>query len=478
MFEREMPRPDGEGPVPRFLAYVVAGTMFMAQLDSTIIATALPRMAVSFGTGATNLSLGISIYLLAQAVLLPASNWVSDRFGARRIFALAVALFTLASILCGLSGSLSQFIAARLLQGGAAALMTPVGRVVLIRSTAKRDLVQVLTMASTPMLIAPTLGPPLGGFIVSYLSWPWVFYLNVPFGIVSVALILRVVPDLRASERRPFDTTGFILVALALSGLIYGLDRITAPRNAHGIAALCVVGGLLAGVAAVRHARRAAHPLLSLAPLRSDAFRIIAVEGGAFARLPMRALPFILPLAFQLGLGMSAFVAGVMLTGSYASDLIGKPFVRPVLRRIGFRAAILWSQIASSVAIAMLGLGLAGLPLAIIFLLLAVTGFARSLLFSSMSSLLYTDMDETATGAATVLWNVVQQATNAFAVSLTVIALNLLAWTHDDYGGRPSIGDFRIALLILAVVGLPALVSFRRLAPDAGGAMSGHVPKV
>lgn len=465
-------------PVSRLLVMTVACTMFMAQLDSTIIATALPQMAQGFGTGVTNLSLGVSIYLLVQAVLLPASNWISDRLGARLVFGSAVLLFTLASVLCGLSHSLPQFVAARVLQGGAAALMTPVGRVVLIRSTDKRDLVQVLTMASTPMLLAPTLGPPVGGFIVSYLSWPFVFYINVPFGLLCAALIARYVPDLRGAEQRPFDWKGFALVAVALTGLIYGLDRITAPGTSHLLVGLCVLGGAIAAVAAVKHARRAEHPLLSLSPLKSHAFRVVALEGGMCARIPMRAIPFVMPLVLQVGMGLSAFVAGVLMMASSGADLLVKPLVRPSLRRMGFRAAMGWSQLASSTLIAGMGIALVTAQHAVLygvlFALLGLLGAARSLLFSGMSAVIYADIPEAETGQATVLWNVVQQVSNALAVSFTVILLNVLAWTHGTYGGVPSLRDFELVLLMMAGLGLPALVSFRRLAQDTGARLSGH----
>lgn len=459
----------------RLLAYIVSGTMFMAQLDSTIINTALPKMAESFGTGATNLSLGVSVYLLAQAVLLPASNWISDRFGARRVFASAVLLFTLASILCGLSGTLSQFVAARVAQGGAAALMTPVGRVVLVRAIPREDLVRVLTMTAAPMLLAPMLGPPVGGFIVSYLSWPWVFYLNVPFGVLCAVLILRSVPDYREAVRRPFDLAGFTLIGLGLTGLIYGFDRITAPHNPRLVPALCIVGGMALSVAAVRHAQRVAHPLFSLRPFRAAPFRAVAGGGSFFARLPMRAVPFVMPLALQIGLGLNAFIAGLLLTASAVGDLVIKPLVGPILERVGFRRALIGSQLLSTLALAILALVLTAASPIMIMAVLALVGCARSVLFSGMGALLYADMDEEDMGSATVIWNVALQLTNAFAVSFSVILLNLLGWARGGYGGHPSIGDFRITLLLLAALGIPAILSFRKLAADAGANLSGHI---
>ncbi len=456
------------------LAWLVSGTMFMAQLDSTIIATALPEMAGTFGTTATNLSLGLSVYLLVQAILLPASSWVADRLGARATFTGAVLLFTVASVACGLSAELWQFILARVAQGAAAALMTPVGRVVLIRATPKAELVHILTMTTAPMLLAPMLGPPVGGFIVTYLSWPWVFYLNVPFGLLCVALSLRFIPPGRDAEVRPFDTTGFVLLGLGLSGLIYGFDRITAPDTARAVAWACLVGGLAFTVAAIRHARGAAHPLLSLEPFKSHVFRVIVGGTGALARLPMRALPFVMPLALQIGLGMNAFVAGILLMASAGGDLVLKPVIRTVLRRHGFRDALIWSQVASIATIAALALALWGAPPWAFFVLLAASGLARSLLFSGMSALLYADIDDAQAESATVVWNVVQQVTNAFAISFSVIILNGLAWLRGDYGGHPAIGDFAWTLALLAALGLPALAGFVRLKPDAGASLSGH----
>lgn len=463
-------------PSQRLIATLVSVTMFMAQLDGTIIVLALPQMALTFDANALDVSIGISIYLMVQAILLPASNWVSDRFGTRRVFACAVLLFTLSSAACGFSTTLWQFVLARIVQGASAALMMPVGRVVLVRATRREDLVHVLALTAGIMLLAPTLGPPIGGFIVTYMSWPWVFFLNVPFGLACFALILRAVPDLRSDERRPFDLTGFVLGSVAMGGLIYGFDRISTPNVDRVIPAAALIAGFVAGYFAVRHSLRAEHPLLSLAPMRHETFRISTLSGGLLARIPLRSLTFILPLMFQIGMGFSAFVSGILVMAMGGADLVVKPLVRKTLQIFGFRGALLGSLAISSIGGAVLAVIDIGTPLALIFVLLAILGVARSILFSGMSTLVYVDVTDSETGAATVLWNVMQQVTNAFAISFSVIGLNLLTWSHGTYGDTPQMIDFRIVLLLFAALGVPALLSFWRLAPDAGAELSGHRP--
>ena len=448
--------------------------MFMSQLDGTVIHTALPAMAATFGIAPVDLSIGVTIYLLAQAVCLPASAWLADRVGAKLVFGGAVLGFTFASLLCGLTLTLEQFVAARIFQGACGALMMPVGSSLLIRTAGKENLVKVLSLTTTAVLMAPTFGPAIGGFFVTYLSWPWVFFCNIPVGVAAWLLILRYVPHLPPENPRPFDLRGFVLATTAMSGLLVGLDRISAPSGTWQIAGACLLAGAIAGLMLVRHLRRHPHPLISLAPLQSEIYRIAVLRGGALIRIAIRALPFVLPLMFQLGLGMSAFAAGLTLIILNGADLVIKPIVRRLLKRFGYRTNLLASCLASAIGTAACAALSPATPYWVILTCLALVGAARSILFTGVQTLLYTDVAEDQTSSATVLWSVLQQLTSAVGVSISAILLNVFGAMHGRWGGIPSLFDFQMVLLFHAALLVAATVSFWHLRRDAGQTLSGH----
>jgi len=458
----------------RMTAVAVAAAMFMSQLDATVIHTALPAMAQSFGRAPVDLSIGITIYLLAQAVCLPASAWFADRIGAKPVFAAAVLGFTFASLMCGLTTRLDEFVAARVFQGICAAMLMPVGSSLLVRTAGKERLVHVLTLTSTAVLMAPTFGPAIGGFCVTYLSWPWSFFVNIPVGIAACVLILRFVPSLPPENLRPFDAVGFVLAGTAMTGLLVGLDRISSPAGSGWASGACLTIGAAAAVAAMRHSRAHPHPLLSPTPLQSEVYRIAVLGGGALIRIAIRALPFVLPLMFQLALGMSAFAAGVTLAMLNGADLVIKPTIRRILRRFGYRANLLASCLASVGGTAACAAFSPATPYWVFLVCLAFLGASRSVLFTSVQTLLYSEIPEEQTTSATVLWNVFQQLTSAIGVSLAAILLNGLAALHGHWGGVPNLLDFRLVLLLYAALLLAAIPSFRKLRPDAGAQLSGH----
>jgi len=446
----------------------------MAQLDSSVVLVALPQMAGSFGVHPVDLSIGITIYILAQALLLPSSSWVADRWGARRVFALALVGFTLASVLCALSRSLPQFIAARVLQGAAAALMTPVARIILLQSARKEDLIGVITISTVPMLIAPTLGPPVGGIIVTYLSWPWIFLLNLPVGIAGVLLVLRFIEPRPAPAPRPFDWIGFGLTAAASCGVLLGLTALSESSAAWQRGLALTVAGGVCGWLAVRHLRRHPHPVLSLAVLRVRTYAVTTLGGGLLVRLPVRALPFVLPLMFQVGLGYSAFAAGVLLLALNGGDLLLKLIVSRSLRRYGYRRVLLASSTLMLLATAGCALYAGPGLYWIVGALLIVSGMGRSLLFSGLSTLAFADVPHEELGSASVLWNLLLQLTNALAVSIAAIVLNATALASGASAAHVSVLDCRLALLALTAVGALSLYSFARLPPEAGAHLSGH----
>ena len=455
----------------RLIAMIISAALFMGSLDSTIITTALPQMARAFRMPPVDLSLGITVYILVMAAFLPISTWVADRLGARRVFAGAIVGFALASALCGFSRNLPEFVAARALQALAATLMSPVGNLVLLRSTPKRDLVAAIAISTTPALVAPVIGPAVGGFIVTFVDWPWIFFLNVPIAALGVALALRFIPDVREERRRPFDWTGFLLTGAALAGVIYGLDQLKALDRGWPVPAGLLAAGLALGALAVRHNLRAAHPLMPLQALGITTFRIACLTGGTLIRLPFRASGFVLPLLFQVCLGFSAFQSGLLIVGLNGGDLALKAVANQVLRRIGFRWALASGALLTAAAILSWLTFAPGAPFWLIFVLLAAGGMARSVLMTGLVSMTFADVPHEEIGGATVLSNVVNQSTGALGIALAAIVLNLAAQRH---GGRLELGDCRVALIAMAAVSLAAVPSFLRLPHDAGAEVSGH----
>jgi EmrB/QacA subfamily drug resistance transporter len=463
---------------PRVIAWIVACAMFMAQLDASVILVAVPQIAHAFAVRPVDLSSGIVSYILAQAVLLPASGWIADRFCARSIFVLALIGFTVTSILCGVSHTLPQFIGARVLQGFTAALMTPVARIMLLQSVGKSNLVAVMTISSVPMLVAPTVGPLVGGVIVTYLSWPWIFLLNVPVGLASIALALRCIPAARVDTRqRPFDLAGFLLVGVAAGGVLFSFDHMGTNPGSWAIdaALLSVATGF--GVLAVYHLLRHSHPVLSLHAAGIDTYRITTLVGGALVRLPIRAVPFIIPLLLQVVLGYSPIASGFALLAMNGGDLLLKTAITASLRRFGFRTVMISSATTMIVTVAACA-ACAGLASPAAYWLiggvLVICGMARSLLFSSMGSLAFADVPAEELSSASVLWNLIQQMTNALGISLAAILLTASGALLGERSGHVSVHDCQVALLAMALIGGPAIFGFLRLSKDAGAAMSGH----
>ena len=264
------------------IAFLVAGAFFMENLDGTVVVTALPQMANSFGVHPVDLNIGVSSYVLTLAILIPASGWIADRFGARAVFASAVAIFTVASVLCGICESLSAFTFARVLQGAGGAMMVPVGRLAVLRTTEKRDLIGALATLTWPGLAAPVLGPPLGGFITTYASWRWIFFLNVPLGVVALALALRIIPLGSRDKKTPFDWVGFVLAGLACFALMFGLDLVGREDAAWSFAGFSLLGGGALSAAAVVHARGQAHPLVDFRALNVRSYAVTIWGGSLF----------------------------------------------------------------------------------------------------------------------------------------------------------------------------------------------------
>ena len=454
---------------PRTIALLVAGSMFMEQLDGTVIATALPQMATSFGVAAVDLNVGMSAYLLTLAVFIPASGWISDKFGGRSVFTCAIATFTFASILCGLSDTLWQFIGSRVLQGIGGAMMVPVGRLIVLRNTEKQHLMRAIAYLTWPALSAPILGPPLGGLITTYASWRWIFFLNIPLGLIAARLALALIPNVRGGGRGPVDWPGFAMTGLAGLGLIYGLETIGHGRMSGIESGLLLALSLAIGLLAIRHMLRAAHPLLDLSAFRVPTF-MIALRGGIAFRAAISALPFLLPLLFQLAFGLDPLASGLLLLAVFAGNLGMKPATSTVLNRVGFKTTLLVNGCIAIATIFGCSLLTPETPKAVIVPLLFVSGLARSMQYTALNTLAFADVPQPRMSGANTLFSMMNQMASGLGIATGAIALRLAGLLHPGTDAATT-SDFRIAFSVVAVLAIAALVDFLRLAPDAADAL-------
>ncbi|MBB3228327.1 EmrB/QacA subfamily drug resistance transporter [Luteibacter sp. Sphag1AF] len=455
----------------RTVALIIASAMFMEQLDGTILATALPSMASSFHVSPLHMSVALTSYMLSLAVFIPASGAVADRYGARNVFRTAIVLFTIGSMLCGASPNLPMLVLARLLQGIGGAMMVPVGRLVLLRSVPKHELVSAMSWLLVPALIGPVVGPPLGGLIVTWLSWRWIFYINVPIGIVGVWLATRYVPDVRAAERTRFDTLGFVLSGVSLSCLVFGLEMasrgVTAPFGSTGL----IGAGILVGALYVWHARRTSNAILDLSLMRFQTFRL-SVVGGSLMRITAGSVPFLLPLMMQLGFGMSAAHSGIVTFVSALGAMLMKATAAPVIRRFGFRRVLVWNGVISVVFIAMCAAFRPDWPLWIIYVILLTGGFFQSLQFTAYNTVAYADVPSERFSSATSFYTTFQQLMLSLGICVAAAALHASVTLHGHT--QPQLDDFSVAFLVVTLVSAVAAPICALLPRNAGAQMSGH----
>ena len=456
-----------------WLPYIVAATFFMEYLDTTVIATALPQMARSFGVGPNSLSLGMTAYMLALAIFIPVSGWVADRCGSRTVFFSAIAVFTLASVLCGISQTVTEFTAARLLQGIGGAMMVPVGRLIVVRSTEKSRLMQAISTITWPAIVAPVVGPPVGGFITTYANWRWIFLLNVPCGIAVMAAVVALVPNLRGSERRPLDLAGLLLSAVTLTAILYGAELASQPGENPWVASAFVAAGLLFGVIAFRHAQRHPHPLLDVSTLKIPTFSVTVVT-GSFTRIGIGAVPYLMPLLFQIGFGLSAFKSGLLLLASALGNLGMKALTTRILRRFGFRIVSIVDVALAGVLTIACGLLTPGSPLAWVLIVVFAYGVTRSMQFSTLATLAYADVAQPQMSAASTLWSAAAQMTIGLGIAFGAVALRGAAVFNGETSGHSfTLEDFRIAFLCAGLLTLVSVWGYWQMAHDAGQSVGG-----
>ncbi len=459
----------------RLVALIVGCSFFMVLLDSAIIATSLPKMAQSFGVPALDLSIGISVYILAVATFVPLSGWMSDRFGARRIFLLAIVVFTLASVACGAAGSLPEFIAARAVQGLGGAFMTPVGRVLVLRNTRKSELIQATAWITWPALIAPVIGPVLGGFITTYFSWRWNFYINLPLGIIAFSLAWRVIPAQPADTSKPFDLAGFLLSAGALLCLLYGLESFAHRHIAPVHSGLLVLFGVTLAWFAVCHLKRSPKPLLSLTAFRIKTFAMSTLWAGTYIRTGINSTPFLLPLLFQVGFGLSPLEAGGYLLVYFLGNLGMKTVTTITLQAYGFRTVLIINGLLCGLSIAACAFFDGETAKWAIMLTLFFAGLTRSMQYTALNTLAFADIADQQRSSAATLSSMLQQVSMVLAIALSALILNssLLLST-----GRETLAlvDFSRAFMAMGLMVMLASIVFIKLPCNAGAEVTGHKP--
>ncbi|HIA9655627.1 TPA: MFS transporter [Klebsiella pneumoniae] len=453
-------------------ALLVAGAFFMEFLDGTVIATALPDMARDFGVTAVELNIGISAYLITLAVLIPASGWIADRFGARAIFTLALAIFTLASVFCGLSTEVHIFVAMRILQGVGGALMVPVGRLAVLRTTPKHQLIKAIATLTWPALVAPIIGPPLGGFITRYASWHWIFFINVPLGLAAIILSLRIIPDIRETERRSFDLSGFITTSVAMVSLVTAMERLgdRQPQIWPTLALAALGFGCL--LYSIRHFRRAVAPMVRLDALQVPTFRV-TMYGGSLFRASISAVPFLLPLLFQVGFGMDPFHSGLLVLAVFVGNLTIKPATTPLIRWLGFRRLLLINGALNVCSLLACALLTPQTPVWAIMLILYLGGVFRSIQFTGVSTLAFADVPAAQMSDANTLFSTASQLAVGLGITLGAIGIRLGEqvgdWLHLTE--LPGI-SFRLSFVFIALICLVGMIDSLLLAKTAGSSVS------
>jgi EmrB/QacA subfamily drug resistance transporter len=457
---------------PRRIALIIAAASFIQMLDGAIIATSLPQMARDFGVEAVAMSLGVTAYLLASAIFMPLSAWLADRLGAVRVFLLAIALFTLASVACGLAQDLVQFVLARIVQGVGGAFMVPVGRLIVLRNAPKSEVINVLALITWPALIAPVIGPTLGGAITTYFSWRLNFLINVPLGAIGFLLALIFIRETGDRVARPLDWIGFLLCASSLALLLIGLESMIDAANAWVLALALIGAGIATGWLAIRHLQRAEQPLLDLSSFRHPSFALSNLFAGSYGRMAVNAMPFLLPLLFQIGLGLGPLEAGALMFAYFIGNLVMKSVTTPIIRRFGFRMVLVVNGLLCALSIAGCAAFVPGIPLPAVIAVLLVAGLTRSMQFTALSSLAFADVEPQDRSSASTLVSMLQQISMVFGVAAGSLALNLSLAVRGEE--TLALVDFQVAILAVSTLALLSTALLSRLAPDAGAEISGH----
>ncbi len=439
--------------------------MFMENVDATVIVTSLPALARDLGQDPITLKLAVTSYVIGLGVFIPICGWVADRFGSRNVFRTAIGIFMAGSLLCAASRSLEMFVAARFVQGIGGAMMVPVGRIIIFRSLPKSDFIRAVNYLTVPALLGPVVGPPLGGFITTYLHWRLIFFVNIPIGVLGIWLANRHIANMHEEHPGPLDWMGFLLSAGGASLFMLGLSLVGGELVSNTKAVtMCVTGAVLLA-AYWFYAQRAERPVLDLKFLRIPSFNA-SVAGGSLFRIGLGAVPFLLPLALQEGLGMTAFASGAITCASAFGSIFMKAIVSRVLGRFGFRRTLVVNAAVAGAAIAIYGAFSPGTPVWLIWFIVLAGGIFPSLQFTGLNSLAYADIPSKDIGRATSLASVIQQVSLGLGVTIAGIVLQV---SHRIQGHSTIVwSDFWPAFLVVGLFSVASIPVTLRLPANAG----------
>jgi EmrB/QacA subfamily drug resistance transporter len=466
--------PESGKPHFRTIALIVGAAMFMEQLDGTVLATALPSMARELGVSAPSLSIALTSYLISLAIFIPVSGRIADRFGARTVFRSAIIIFLLGSIACANAPNVTFLVVARFFEGVGGAMMMPVGRLVLMRNVEKRDLIQATSWVLIPAVVGPIMGPPVGGFIVTYLhTWRWIFYINVPIGLLGIVLVSLFIANTRGEVPEKPDYRGIFLSSLSLGLFLFGFELISHDGMAKLALSFLTIGGLL-GALYIYHARAARDPILDISLMRIPTFGT-SVIAGAITRLTQGAHPYLLPLMMQLGFGLSAAQSGLMTLATALGSISAKPVAPLLLRRFGFRDTLVINGFFASAGYAVCGLFRPGWPMPVMFVIMICSGFFMSIQFTGFNTIAYDEVSQQRMSAATSFYTTFQQLMLSMGICAGAAALQGAMVLRGHH--VPQFADFTAAFWTVALVSLTATIWNRRFSHEAGTEISGHTPR-
>ncbi|MDU1890482.1 MAG: DHA2 family efflux MFS transporter permease subunit [Dysgonomonas sp.] len=454
------------------VSLIVAIAFFMQNLDTTAVNTAIPAMARSFNTDVIHLSAGVTSYLIALAIFIPVSGWIADRFGTRKVFCCAIVFFILASTLCGFSQSLTQFIIFRVMQGMAGAMMTPVGRLAVLKVTPKENLVTAMAYITWPALVAPILGPLVGGYLTTYLSWNWIFFLNIPISIVCVFLAWHYIPNEKDENKLKsrFDFVGFVLSGLALAGFMFGVELLSRKEVPYYVSGIIIIVSLGLLAFNIRYSRHISNPLIDYSVIRIPTYKV-TIFTGSLSRMVIGVTPYLVPLMFQEGFGLNPFESGTLFLATMAGNLAMKPATIWVMRHYNFRTVLIVNGFLVALFTFFTALLLPQTSTILIVVVMFLSGMFRSMQFSAITTLAFADIPQPQMTAANTLYSTVQQMSTGMGIAMGAVFLRFSSMINGESGAKYSVSDFHLSFIFVAILGVISLYGYTKLTPDAGDAV-------